>query len=146
MRRGKKLLIIVTVLLLVGCGLLYPFQTTIVPVWNITLVDENGVPYPEQAVTESWKHYSLELEAGQHLETKWTDYHGQVIFPRRTIRMSILRRLIELTLTSINRYMHGSTGVYADVMTTSPSGIKTVEYDPSMPPPDKLVLLRSPIK
>lgn len=138
----KKLFpILLAVLLVIGCGF-FPFETTVVPHWKLRVIDENGVPYDSLMVEEIWKHYSLELEAGTNGEERWTDKNGDVEFPRRTIRMSLLGRLFRMTIARLNRLLHGSTGIHAYIMATGPQGIKTIDYEPNKPPPETLVLPR----
>ena len=139
--KKKKFFAVVALalLLLVGCGL-YPFETTVVLPWKVRVIDEDGVPYEGLRVVEYWKHYSLELEEGQNGEERWTDRNGVVEFPRRTIRMSVLGRLVRMSITRLKRFLHGSTGIQADIMATGPQGTKTLQYEPSKPPADTLVL------
>jgi hypothetical protein len=128
-------------LLLVGLGLI-PFETTVVPSWRLRVADEQGTPYAGIKTRESWRHYSLTLTNGGDEEERWTDRDGYVEFPRRTIKMSVFKRLALRTLTTINRTMHGRTGVHAYVMAWGPQGIRDINYDPNKPPPDTLVLPR----
>jgi hypothetical protein len=138
----RKNFIVFGLIALLGFGLVYPFETTIVPAWKLSVTDENGVPYEELRVVEFWKHYSLELEKGMNGEERWTDRNGVVQFPRRTIRMSVLGRIARMTVTSINRFMHGSTGIHADIMATGPQGVREIDYEQNKPMPDRLVLPR----
>jgi hypothetical protein len=69
----------------------YPFQTTIVPQWNLRVVDGSSAPIREINVTEHWQHYLLESDG--HEEARTTNQDGQVSFVARTIRASVARRL-----------------------------------------------------
>lgn len=60
--------------------------------------------------------------------------------------MSAIKRFALRGLTTINRTMHGSTGVHAYVMAWGPQGINDINYEPNKPPPDSLVLPRQPIE
>lgn len=100
------------------------------------------MPYVGHRVVESWAHYSLELGGGQHGDERWTNEAGWVEFPRRTIRMSALNRLFRGTVTYLNRYLDGSTGVAANLQVNGPQGTKILEYQPGNPPPDNFVLSR----
>jgi len=80
--------LVLLVLLLV---LIYPFQTTIVPHWRFLVVNDHGIPVRAMNVTEHWRHYMLESEG--HEEISRTEDDGQVNFPARTIRASLLRRM-----------------------------------------------------
>jgi hypothetical protein len=143
LRAKKKTFVAVGLafVLVVGFGLI-PFETTVVPAWRLRLVDEHATPYAEIKTRESWRHYSLTLTNGGDEEERWSDRDGYVEFPRRTIRMSVIKRLALRTLTGINRTMHGSTGVHAYVMAWGPQGIKDINYEPNKPPPAIVVLPR----
>jgi hypothetical protein len=68
----------------------YPFKTTVVPEWNLTVVDDGGTSVGEINVTEHWQHYLLESAA--HEESRRTSQDGFVSFPARAIRASLLGR------------------------------------------------------
>ena len=72
--------------------LLYPFETTTVPQWNLRVVDAAGTPVPEINVTEHWQNYLLESEG--HEEVQTTNQDGRVSFVARSIRASLVRRLL----------------------------------------------------
>ena len=78
-------------LVLVLVTLLYPFQTTTVPQWNLRVVDDAGAPLPEINVTEHWQHYPL--DSNGHEERQTTNRDGLVSFGLRSIRASLARRL-----------------------------------------------------
>jgi len=139
-RRFGAIVIVVTIAIAVVAFV--PFETTVVPVWKLRVIDENGKPYANQRVNEFWANYSLELGAAQHGDERWTDQNGHVEFPQRTIRMSLLGRTVRRTLTAIGRSMHGSTGIEAYLASTGPQGITNVHYDPGKVVPDILELPR----
>src|SRR5438552_1826073 len=124
MRRKK--FIVVGLIALVLFGLFYPFETTVVPTWRLRVIDEHGVPYEGLRVVEDWKHYSLELEEGTNGEERWTNRNGTVEFPRRTIRISAIGRLFRMTIASLKRFLHGSTGIHAYIMAWGPEGVKDI--------------------
>ena len=140
-KRGLVILALAMVTAIV-IGLI-PFETTIVPAWHITVLDENGVPYVGQRVDQFWANYDLELGIG-HGEERWTNEHGRIDFPRRTLKMGVVERIVRRILTSLLRYMHGSEGIEAYLMTTVPAGIKTLKKESNKPPPDHWILPRRP--
>ncbi|MGH9870976.1 MAG: hypothetical protein ACRD9S_00645 [Pyrinomonadaceae bacterium] len=71
--------------------LLYPFETTTVPQWNLRIVDDAGAPVREINVTEHWQNYLL--ESGGHEEAQTTNQDGLVSFAVRNIRASLVSRL-----------------------------------------------------
>lgn len=79
----------VVALLLLLLLLLYPFETTIVPEWNLKVVDDDGAAVGDINVTEHWQHYLLETSS--HEETRRAGTNG-VTFPPRAIRASLLGR------------------------------------------------------
>ena len=89
-RRFRLILITSTAIVLVI--LLYPFETTTVPQWNLRIIDDFRVPVSEINVTEHWQNYLL--ESGGHEEAQTTDQDGRVSFGARSIRASVARRLL----------------------------------------------------
>jgi hypothetical protein len=84
-------------LLLLLVTLLYPFQTTTVPQWNLRVVDDAGAPVREIRVTEHWQHYALEADG--HEEAQITNPDGLASFGVRNIRASLIRRLFARTFS-----------------------------------------------
>jgi hypothetical protein len=83
------------ILVLLLATFLYPFQTTIVPQWDLRVVDDAGAPVREIKVTEHWQHYLL--ESSGHEEAQTTNQDGLVSFGLRSIRASLARRLFART-------------------------------------------------
>lgn len=131
-------MVLVAVLLVVG--IVYPFNSTVVPAWRIRVVDEAAKPNAGMEVSQAWKHYSLELEDGENMETRSTDAGGYVEFPERTLRLSVLSRTFRIAFTRAAKLLHGSTGIRARVTATGPQDIESVEYVPGTAPPEQLVL------
>jgi hypothetical protein len=127
-------------LTLVAVILGYPFESTVVPAWRLRAVDERGDPYVGKQVRQAWKHYSLELDAGENMEDQFTDGNGYVTFPERSIRTPLLWRAVLTTVRAALTVAHGGYGIHADVAATGPRGYKSVTYDPNKPPPDLIVL------
>jgi hypothetical protein len=86
--RPKGLVIAILVLLL--STLVYPFQITIVPAWDLRILDETHAPVGAINVTEHWRHYLFESYGREELRLTAVD--GRVSFPERTMRASLLRR------------------------------------------------------
>jgi len=61
-------------LFLAGFLVLCPFSTTVVPAWQIQIVDTHGTPLRGASVFQSWRHYSLETNG--HEEIKYADESG----------------------------------------------------------------------
>ena len=137
--RRRALIILGFTLIAVIVLALIPFETAIVPAWHITVLDEHGTPYVGQRVDEFWANYDLELGV-QHGEERLTNELGRIDFPSRSIKMSAIKRIIRRTLAKVNRYMDGSEGNEAYLMTTVPEGIKTLQYKSNKPPPDRWIL------
>ena len=71
--------------------LLFPFETTTVPPWDLRILDDAGAPVSEINVTEHWQNYLLESDG--HEEAQTTNQDGRVSFDARNIRANIVRRL-----------------------------------------------------
>ena len=140
MRRRPLVIFGLTLIAVIALALI-PFETTIVPAWHITVLDEHGTPYVGQRVDEFWANYDLELGV-QHGEERWTNELGRIDFPSRSLKMSAIERIIRRILAKVNRYLHGSEGIEAYLMTTVPEGIKTLQYESNKPPPDRWILPR----
>ena|SRR6266481_2683401 len=100
--------------------------------------------HTRKEVRQNWKHYSLEADGIDHLEDQWTDENGYASFPERTIRASILRRIVLTAFTGAMTLAHGSVGISAGVAATGPQGYQRLEYDPGQPLPRRLVLPSQP--
>ena len=72
--------------------LIYPFQQTIIPAWDLRVVDNHGSPVSEINVTEHWQHWLFEKDA--HDDFRKPGLDGRVSFPERTMRSSLLNRLL----------------------------------------------------
>jgi hypothetical protein len=83
---------VVAILGILFAILVFPFQTTTVPEWNLRVVDDAGAPVRDINVTEHWQDYMLEPQG--HEEVYPTDQDGRVSFNARNLRASITRRLL----------------------------------------------------
>lgn len=70
---------------------IYPFQSTVVPLWELRVVDRLGAPVPGINVTQHWQHNLLESVG--HEELQRTDREGRVTFPPRRIRAAVFTRI-----------------------------------------------------
>jgi hypothetical protein len=125
------------------CGLLlvliYPFQTTVVPIWNLRVVDDAGAPVVGINVTQHWQHNLLESIG--HEELQRTDEDGQVVFPARTIRASLVSRI---RLRAMKLWREGSAAKfnrYASVVVWGSKGNETnvAVYDGDGTPPPQVI-------
>jgi hypothetical protein len=94
--------------------LIYPFQTTIVPSWELQVVDQHGANVPLARVTEYWQHNSLETEL--HEEVKATDNEGKVSFMPRMIRANLIKRAYAPLLKFFQEGSRAKYGPYASVL------------------------------
>lgn len=67
-----------------------PTEQTVAPRWEVTVVDDKGARLAGINVREAWQQGSLE-EKG-HEEVLKTDRNGKVIFPKRTMKVSMVSR------------------------------------------------------
>jgi hypothetical protein len=141
LKRPVKVALVAILLLLVSV-LLYPFQTTTVPAWSFRVVDDVGGPVGGVNVTEHWQHYLIESEGNE--ERKMTDVEGSVSFAERTVRASLLTRLLR-TIQSL-----GETGAarrrnpYASAVVwgSKNHSVTTYVWDQLEPLPQHLVVAR----
>jgi hypothetical protein len=69
-----------------------PFETSVVPLWKIKVVDSSGNPLGGIGVRQVWQDYST--ESSSHEQDLITDSNGYVIFPARSVKAGLLRRLV----------------------------------------------------
>jgi hypothetical protein len=140
MRFPGKIISISILVVILGV-LLFPFKTTVVPLWKVRVVDEAGKPLAQVAVTEYWRHTSAESD--DHHAESITDDSGYVTFPRRTIRASLIRRLIGQLINRMN--VHGvDLGPHAYLIVAGDMNSTThnSDYLPGKPLPEEIVLSR----
>ena len=107
---GNRIAIIASLILICAIAfLLYPFEQTIAPEWEVRVVDQEGKPIAHIVkVTEFWEQYSL--EENSHYDEKYTNAYGRVHFGRRTHQSSLGSRFIGC-LGQYGRYgVHASCG------------------------------------
>jgi hypothetical protein len=130
----------VVILALLILGAAYPFETTVVPEWKIRIVDEAGSSFAGARVVQQWDHYSLGIGGG---EETWANEDGYVVFPKRTVRSSLLYRMLRISWAVLMKLAHGSTGIRATVWGTTPRvASDSVEYEAGKPLPQVIVLRR----
>lgn len=110
--RPKGLVIAILVLLL--STLVYPFQITIVPAWDLKIVDETHAPVGAINVTEHWRHYLFESYGQEDLRRTAAD--GRVSFPARTMRASLLSRAWARIKTIAGAGRHARSDAAASVV------------------------------
>lgn len=89
--------------------LVYPFNVTVAPEWNVRVVDETGKPVAGAYVSEFASHGTLDFE---HNEAVCTNVNGEAQFVRRTVRASVLNRVSRW----VSRFnIHGGLGPHVAV-------------------------------
>ena len=124
--------------------LIYPFQTTIVPRWRFLVLDDSGRPVRALKVTEHWQHYLFESEG--HEEVMRTEDDGKVDFPERTIRASLLRRVVARINKAVSRSGQTRTDAAASVVLWGSKEYETTVavYRAPDPPPGQISVCRLP--
>jgi hypothetical protein len=135
--KGRKL----SILLVLGTILIYPFETTVAPPKDVLVVTHDGTPIFEARVRQSWQNYSVESEG--HEEELITDSEGRIRFPRRTVRASLLWRVIRPVANVLGQGVHASFGIQTDIyllgdLSAEPMNGKKVE-----PRPGEIVFKKS---
>jgi hypothetical protein len=72
--------------------LFYPETLIVVPAYHVKLVDRSGKPFANTGVSELWQQTSLQRM--EMLNQVMTNAQGEVLLPERTVRASLLRRMI----------------------------------------------------
>ena len=94
--------------------LLFPFKSTIVPRWRVHLVDEAGSKIAGINVTEHWQH-NLIQSAGSE-DARRTDEMGVVDFPERTVRASLVTRLVDFVQNLATQGSKAKFGPYGSLV------------------------------
>ena len=109
---APRKIVIAIVALLTGV-LLYPFKIIVVPEQRALVVTNAMHPVRNSWVRQTWYNYSLERT--WHEEDLPTDCNGRVTFPTRTIRASLLRRMLGPLASIAGQGVHASFGVRSDM-------------------------------
>jgi hypothetical protein len=121
---GRWRVVIGGVLFLLLILLLFPFKMPIVPRWRLRVVDDAGVLVRQIKVTEHWQHYLVESEG--HEEVRQTDESGRVDFPERSVRASIVSRIIHRLTGFASQGMKAKTEPYASIVVWGNRDYETV--------------------
>jgi hypothetical protein len=134
MSSTRKRIIVIFVVL--ATLLLYPLKTTLVPAQHVLVVTEDMHPVKDALVRQIWKDYSLEHVG--HEEDLPTDLHGRITFPARTVRASLLRRMIGPLASIAGQGIHASFGVHTDMFPLANRGTE-VSSEIVQPQPGEIV-------
>src|ERR1700759_1317412 len=72
--------------------LFYPFNVTVAPKWKVRVVDQNGNPVQGAYVQEFARNWTLDFK---HNEAVCSDKDGIAQFPKRSVRASYMRRILD---------------------------------------------------
>jgi hypothetical protein len=133
---------LVSVLLIVLLVLIYPFKTVVVPAWRLLVVDEAQRPVTGINVTEHWQHYLLEDEGHEILQR--SDEFGEVTFPERSIRASLLRRTYRVLTKIVREGFRGRRDCYGSIVVwgSKDHATTTAVYIPETVPQKSIVVPR----
>ena len=102
---------VLAVLLIV---ILFPFKTTVVPAWSLRVIDQLEQPVAGVKVTEHWQNYLLEPQG--HEELRSTLENGEVQFPERTLRASLMTRAVARIVKATRSGAEKRIDCYASVV------------------------------
>lgn len=121
---------------------LFPFQTIVVPVWSLQVVDDQGAQVSGINVTQHWQHNLLEPVG--HEELQKTNDEGQVIFPQRTIRASLFSRFRAAAMKFLREGSQAKFNKYASVVVWGSKENQTsvAVYEGQGVPPSQVVAAR----
>jgi hypothetical protein len=105
---------------------MFPFNQTVAPEWEITILDFERKPLPNVSVREVWQQSSVEEAA--HEEDRQSDANGHVHFERRQSRSNLLQRAGGCLRRKIDAGAHASCGPSA-YLVASGSNIGTTDWD-----------------
>ena len=121
MLRRRKLLALALILLLS----FVPFPTTIIPDWQLRFVDESGTPIPGVWARISCYHYSYGNENRCPDDLGQTsDANGYVKFPGQSVWLGVLPRIALTAFAYLTLIAHGSVGISAYVVVSTPDGFR----------------------
>jgi hypothetical protein len=118
--------------------LFVPIETTVLPPWRLRVVDVNGVACSQMRVNQSWGHYRLYVGGNRSSDNRSTDMNGYVQFPQRTIRASLLRRIVMPVLTRVATIMHGGWKIDGTVWAAGIKDVAWLSYRPETPLPSEM--------
>jgi hypothetical protein len=72
--------------------LVYPFPVTVMPEWNVKVVDQNGAAVPGAYLLEFANQWTLDFHDEQAI---CSDANGEAHFARRTVPASVVTRVSE---------------------------------------------------
>ena len=133
---------LILLLVLILSVLLFPWQTTVVPTWELVVVDDSGQAVAGINVTQHWQHYLLETDG--HEERQITNDSGQVSFRDRKIRASLLRRILVRLRKTGKSGVAGRTDPYASIVVwgSRDHQVQTAVYAQQGSPPDEVIVTR----
>lgn len=131
-------LLVVVFICLGGLIIFAPIETSVIPQWTIQVIDVNGAACANMRVTQSWGHYRLYADGNNSSDDRLTDQNGYVRFPERTIRASLLRRIIMPVVTRILTVMHGGWSVDGAVWASGIKDVPWLTYESGRPMPGKM--------
>ena len=139
--RAKRVIAAAAVCLLLF--FVYPFQTTIVPAWNLGVVDEHGDVVTGIKVTQHWQHNLLESIGHEQVQT--TNEEGQVTFPARTIRASLISRGTATLVKFLKEGRDAKLGPYSSIVVWGSKDNETnvAVYSGEDLPPSRIVAART---
>lgn len=141
MIRQKKWLVTWALIACLVVLLVYPFDSTVVPEWQIRIVDEASKPIRDVVVREQWRNHSVEFHG--HYEDRKTDSEGYVFFPRRTVRAPLIVRALGRAVIALN--VHGESGPKASALVLGPYlTSRDPDYSPEKPSPEVIVVRPQP--
>ncbi len=138
MTATNKRWLIASIICVVIILAIFPFQSAVIPLWRLQIVDVTGTPCANMRVTQSWGHYSLYIGGNHQTDDRLTDSQGNVEFPQRTVRAGLARRLVVPVVAHIFVIAHGSVGPSGAVWASGIKGVAWLDYAPNEPLPDKM--------
>lgn len=100
-------------------GFMFPFNQTVAPEWDVTVLDADHRPLPNINVREVWQQYSVDDTS--HQEDRQSDANGRVHFQRRQQRSNLLQRAGGCVRRIVGSGVHSGCGPAAWIVAFGPT-------------------------
>src|SRR6266542_5527861 len=111
----KRLITLLSVLspcILMVCVPMLSYKIS--PPQNVLVINDENKPVVGARVVQTWKHYEFEFNT-EHSEEAVTNEDGRVFFPERTLKISLLSRMIMPLINFLVYGVHAGTGTYMNI-------------------------------
>lgn len=116
------------------------YESTTVPEWKIRVVNTQDDPVTRAEVYQTWKYYSLEPSDTFNRDVRVTDENGYVAFPQRTVKASLLRRVLAFVGEKVNINPHTSFGPHSHISLSQGGTTYAADYTEGQALPSEIIV------